>query len=404
MADWKEYKLGEIAAIVDCEHKTAPIVEKSNYISVRTTDISNGKIDFQKANRVSLETYTGWTKRIVPKEGDIILAREAPVGEVGWIEQNKKVCLGQRTVLLRPEIEKIYPKYLLYYLANPATKYELVSQSTGSVVEHLNVKDIRGFELKVFSDLKEQQAIAEVLSSLDAKIDLLRRQNKTLEALAENLFRQWFVEEAEESWENGATYELGELIDTISKTFKFESSQVVFLNTSDIYAGQVLNHEYSNVDFLPGQAKKSIQKNDILYSEIRPANKRFAYVDFDAEDYVVSTKLMVLRTKSLISPAIIYFYLTNSQTLAWLQMLAESRSGTFPQITFDQVKEMKINVPTGEALQHTTDLTESTVAKLSENHKQIRILSNLRDTLLPKLMNGEMRVELSKTESATANQ
>lgn len=149
MSEWKEYQLTKIATIIDCEHKTAPLVEKSEYISVRTSNIKNGRIDFDNANRVSYETYLEWTKRMAPNEGDIILARETPVGEVGFVPRHKKVCLGQRTVLIKPNIDYIDSKYLLYYLANGETKYDLISRSTGSVVEHLNVKDIKDYHLTI---------------------------------------------------------------------------------------------------------------------------------------------------------------------------------------------------------------------------------------------------------------
>ena len=87
---------------------------------------------------------------------------------------------------------------------------------------------------------------------------------------------------------------LENLIETVSVTHKMKQEEIIFLNTSDILEGNVLNNEYSVVSTLPRQAKKSIKRNDILFSEIRPANKRYAFVNFDADDYVVSTKLMVL--------------------------------------------------------------------------------------------------------------
>jgi type I restriction enzyme, S subunit len=211
MDEWKECLLGDVAIIVDCEHKTAPIVGNSDYISVRTSDIQNGRIDYENANRVSFETYLEWTKRLTPGEGDIILAREAPVGEVGYIHKDKKVCLGQRTVLIRANKETLNSRYLLYYLTSEPLKNDLISRSTGSVVEHLNVKDIKLFDIRIHESLEQQQTIASVLSSLDDKIELLHRQNKTLEALAETLFRQWFVEEAEERWEEKSLYDVIEL-------------------------------------------------------------------------------------------------------------------------------------------------------------------------------------------------
>lgn len=143
-------------------------------------------------------------------------------------------------------------------------------------------------------------------------------------------------------WEN---FKLGELCSSVSVTHKFDKEKLVFLNTGDIERGKFLHANYSDVDLMPGQAKKTIKRNDILFSEIRPANGRFAYVDFDAEDYVVSTKLMVIRANEKILPKYLYFFLTSQPIVHWLQHLAESRSGTFPQITFDQVEEIDILLP-----------------------------------------------------------
>lgn len=138
---------------------------------------------------------------------------------------------------------------------------------------------------------------------------------------------------------------LGSLIESVSETFKFTEYPVVFLNTSDILAGKFLHADLSDPKTLPGQAKKRIKKGDFLFSEIRPANKRFALVDFDAENYVVSTKLMVLRSKGEIDVGYLKLYLTSEEVLDYLQIIAEGRSGTFPQITFDVLERMEILIP-----------------------------------------------------------
>ncbi len=140
--------------------------------------------------------------------------------------------------------------------------------------------------------------------------------------------------------------QVGELASSISDTHKFGKEQLVFLNTSDILHGKFLHRTYSAVKDWPGQAKKSIRKHDILFSEIRPANGRWAYVEEDADDFVVSTKLMVIRAKQdRLFPKFLYQFLTSSEITKWLQHLAESRSGTFPQITFDQVATLELPLP-----------------------------------------------------------
>lgn len=163
---------------------------------------------------------------------------------------------------------------------------------------------------------------------------------------------------------------LGNLVESISKRHAFNKDRLIFLNTSDIFNGKVLNNEYTDINTLPGQAKKSIQKNDILFSEIRPANRRFAYIDFESEDYVVSTKLMVLRPKNNdILPKYLYYFLTSEESLRHLQEVAESRSGTFPQITFSEVKEMVINLPPLKEQQRIVEVIDSLTEKIELNLK-----------------------------------
>ena len=141
---------------------------------------------------------------------------------------------------------------------------------------------------------------------------------------------------------------IGDLCETVSNTYHRKDDEVVLVNTSDVLEGKILNHTLVKNKDLKGQFKKTFKKNDILYSEIRPANKRFAFVDFEeTERYIASTKLMVLRpnTNSVL-PRFLLAYLSSNQVLTELQHLAETRSGTFPQITFSsELAPMPIHVP-----------------------------------------------------------
>ena len=146
---------------------------------------------------------------------------------------------------------------------------------------------------------------------------------------------------------NGTIYmPVGEVCSSISDTYRKKKNMVTLINTSDVLEGRVLNHERVPNSNLKGQFKKTFQRDDILYSEIRPQNRRFAYVDFSPIDYIASTKLMVIRAKKdVVSPKYLYYFLKNSSTVAELQLLAETRSGTFPQITFSEVANLTIPVP-----------------------------------------------------------
>ena len=129
---------------------------------------------------------------------------------------------------------------------------------------------------------------------------------------------------------------IGEICDTISDTYKGNASNVVLINTSDVLEGKCLNHTFVTNKDLRGQFKKQFKKNDILYSEIRPANKRYAFIDFEPTDYIASTKLMVIRSNDKVLPKFLYYILQSKEMIETLQFLAVSRSGTFPQITFSE--------------------------------------------------------------------
>lgn len=140
--------------------------------------------------------------------------------------------------------------------------------------------------------------------------------------------------------------ELSEVCTNISQTHKFsKDTQVVFVNTGDVLEGNFLHNNYSKISDLPGQAKKLIQKNDILFSEIRPKNKRYAFVEKDCNKFVVSTKFMVIRNFENMLPKYLYLFLTSEYIIDIFNIIAESRSGTFPQITFSAIKNEKIKYP-----------------------------------------------------------
>lgn len=174
-------------------------------------------------------------------------------------------------------------------------------------------------------------------------------------------------------------YRLGELIESVSKTYDLKNKKsVTFVNTGDVFDGSISGNE-TKIKDLPGQAKKSIELNDILFSEIRPKNKRFALVTgIDPKNYVVSTKLMVLRNKNnlVLDTNYLYFYLTSPLMLAYFQSEAESRSGTFPQITFrENVANIKIDLP---------PLIEQRkiVQRLSVVNDKVKLNNQINDNLL----------------------
>lgn len=163
---------------------------------------------------------------------------------------------------------------------------------------------------------------------------------------------------------------IGDLCESISNTYKRNDQQVVLINTSDVLEGKILNYTPVKNKNLKGQFKKTFKKNDILYSEIRPANKRFAFIDFDdTSNYIASTKLMVLRHNDKILPEYLFAILKSNNVIAELQHLAETRSGTFPQITFaSELAPMEVYIPDKKTQKQIVSIISSIEQKMVVNY------------------------------------
>ena len=185
------------------------------------------------------------------------------------------------------------------------------------------------------------------------------------------------MKELKEDWQE---IELDNIISSISETYKKDKKNAILINTSDVLNGKVLNHSINKGD-IKGQFKKSFKKNDILYSEIRPINRRFAFVDFDATNYIASTKLMVLRVDSKYDTKFIYNILKSNDILIKLQTIAELRSGTFPQITFNDLKKIKIKLPPLKEQKKIASILSSLDDKIELNNRMNKILEETAQTI-----------------------
>jgi type I restriction enzyme S subunit len=254
-------------------------------------------------------------------------------------------------------------------LVSSDVKNDLISRSTGSVVEHLNVHDIRNFDLRIPKSIDDQEFISEILSSLDDKIDLLHRQNKTLEALAETIFRQWFVEEADVSWEVGR---LGDVLELVyGKALKEEtrsgkgfpvvgSSGVVGYNSGFLVEG-------------PGIV---IGRKGTL------GNVIYLFENF----FPIDTTYFVKSKVNSVGLFYEYFLL---KTMNFEDMNTDS---AVPGLNKEIALSMEMKIAPFEKLQDFNDQCSTLFQKLKQNNNQILSLTQLRGSLLPKLMNGEVRV------------
>lgn len=178
--------------IVDCPHSTAKD-EGAGYPLIRTPNIGKGRLILDGVHRVSKEVYDKRNARAIPQDDDLILAREAPAGNVAIIKNGEKVCLGQRTVLIRPDKRKVNPDFLTYYILAPQQQYELLGTANGATVAHVNIPVIKNLPVEL-PDKKIQQKAADILKAYDDLIENNVWQIKLLDEASQRLYKEWFVE------------------------------------------------------------------------------------------------------------------------------------------------------------------------------------------------------------------
>ncbi len=323
-------------------------------------------------------------------KGDIIISARGTVGVLAILD--KPMTFNQSCYGIRSKKGISDTDYLYYLLTD--TVRELTQISHGGVFDTITRATFDEIEVAV-PPLPEQKAIASVLSSLDDKIDLLHRQNKTLEAMAETLFRQWFIED-----ETIAEVVVSELIEFNPKRSLSKGTDAIYLEMAGLSTQSFNATGYYRREFSSGT--KFIQQ-DTLLARITPCleNGKAGYVTFLRDNEVGwgSTEYIVMRPKAGLHPLMAYVLCRNQEFKDYAESCMEGSSGR-QRVNVDHLKDFTIGKPSDEVIQQFNNYLESIESKLIYNSKQIQTLENLRDTLLPKLMSGEVRVQYQTEEVA----
>lgn len=378
-----------LECIIDYRGKT-PKKSEIGIMTLSAKSVRDGYIDYSQCYYISDEEYKRFMVRGFPHKGDVLLTTEAPLGVVAVLDRDD-IAIAQRLLTLRGKKEILDTDFLYYYLRSPIGQAKLHEKESGTTVTGIKQSEFRKIEIDI-PDVETQKKIASVLKIIDQKIKNNFEINNNLLQQLQIIFHKMIPYQPSDTLPSGwKCTTLGSVCESISIKHSFDKPELIFLNTGDIEEGKFLHANYSSVDGMPGQAKKSIKKDDILYSEIRPINHHFAYVNFAADDYVVSTKLMVIRATG-ISSRRLYHYLTSQEVITELQHEAEIRSGTFPQIRFENIQRLPIVVAPQEVESKLSDILNSYYTTIDNNMAENIALANIRDALLPKLMSGELDV------------
>jgi len=389
ISGWKKVFLEDITTkIGDGLHGTPKYDSNGEYYFINGNNLKNGKIIVKPdTKKVTKDEALKYQKPL--SNQTILLSINGTIGSLA-LYNSEKCMLGKSACFINVSNE-VDVRFLYYHCLDEEFQFYIEMVATGTTIPNVPLKGVRQYSFNL-PPLEEQKTIAEVLSSLDDKIDLLHRQNKTLEELAQTLFRQWFIEEAKDEWEIGT---LEDIID-FNPTHSLKKGEMYpFLEMGNVQTFKSSVAGWYDRAFTSGTKFKN---GDTLLARITPSleNGKTAYIDFLEENQIGwgSTEFVVMRMKKTYHPFISYLIARNEDFRDFSIGNMTGSTGR-QRAQAKDIKEYEIAIPSVEIIKKLNESIKDIPIKIKANSKQIKTLENMRDTLLPKLMSGEVRVKMN---------
>ena len=421
-AEVVEHSLASICLlIVDCPHAT-PKWTDSGVVVLRNQNIKGGRLDLSTPSFTDEEHYKGRTKRATPTAGDIVITREAPMGDVCLIPEGLRCCLGQRQVLLRPDPRKVDARFLLFALQSPYIQFQIGwNEGTGSTVSNLRIPVLESLKIPT-PPMSLQVEIATTLAALDDRITLLRETNATLEAIAQALFKSWFVD-----------------FDPVRAKLEGRAPEGIDEATARLFPD---SFEESELGLVPrgwrakpigevctmgrGSSPRPIQNfmgDDIPWIKIADATASDGMFVFKTKekikregaskstvvghgDLIMSNSAscgipVFVELEGCIHDGWLYFKNFNGASkilmFHWLRNISDhlvhiADGSVQKNLNIGLVSSQLIICPGNPVLSSFDALSKPLLERMRENCLQAQTLATLRDTLLPRLISGQLRL------------
>jgi len=372
--------------IVDCEHKSAPITPGGGFFAVGTPAMQGNVITYSEAREISAETFDLWTQRLKPEKGDLLFAREAPVGPVVIIPAALNVAPGQRTVLLRPDPRLVDSKFLYYKISSPRVQNSIMNFAMGSTVAHMNVVDVRSLDLQLPS-LGEQRAIAEVLGALDDKIAVNRQLVESMERLLRAEYQKNIASN------DAPKVPLSDVVELNPRRFiKNEVAPRIPMQSLPS-PGMTVDH----ITFEKPNGGVRFMNGDTILARITPCleNGKTAYIACLRENEVGfgSTEYIIMRSRNGYPLVLTYFIATDARFRSAVIRRMVGSSGR-QRVKASDIEDLPVFLNGDhDAMMIFGEQSEKRIILMQNLSAESRTLASLRDTLLPALMNGTLRVK-----------
>lgn len=455
ISKWQHLSLREAGiSLIDCVHKT-PEAKDDGYPYVAIPQMKDGRIDLSSARKISHEDFLAWTVKAKPKANDVVLSRRCNPGESACVPEGVEFALGQNLVLLRSDGKKVHKPYLRWLLNSPFWWAEIQKfMNVGAVFTSLKCADVLKFTLPI-PPLDEQEKISEILSSIDTKIELNRQINQTLEALAQAIFRSWFMDfepvkakisaiEAGEDAErvtraamSAISGKTDEELDQLRAEHPEHYTQIK--TTAEIFPSTIQDSELGKIpkgwkagcfgDVIVQcrrriQARSAVVLSAVASGQLVLSDEHFTkkvysesiekYLAVEKWDFAYNPSRINIGSIGMhkkdelgaVSPVYVVFRpgadyrwfievsLKLSKTKNWINTLA---SGSVRQsLSFNDFASIPAIIPSKGCISMFNLLCESLEAIIEAQINEINTLTSLRDTLLPKLLSGELSIDAAE--------
>lgn len=421
--EWERLSLGNAGVqLIDCDHRTPPSSDVG-YPYIAIPQLKDGHVRLEGVRRISPENFAEWTKKLHPRENDVIVVRRCSSGLSAVVPKGVECAIGQNLVVLRPNGDRVHPRYLRW-LVRGDEWWEQVRKylNVGAVFDSLKCRDIPHFEL-VVAPVEHQVRIADMLDALDDRIELLRQTNATLESIAQALFKSWFIDfdpvraKAEgrepegmdadtaalfpdgfeesaqgvipKGWRNGNLTELAEL-NARSWTARRAPTEIAYIDLAGVKANVFDATQRFTFADAPSRARRELQAGDSLVGTVRPGNRSFGFIAEDEAGLTGSTGFAVLSPRCPDAAAFVYLCATRDENIERLAALADG--GAYPAVRPDLVATTTCTLPPGGVMSVFASVAQPLLNTISVNAKRGSSLASIRDTLLPRLISGKLRL------------
>ncbi|EQB9980437.1 TPA: restriction endonuclease subunit S [Enterobacter ludwigii] len=427
--EWSTAPLGELCLkITDGAHSSPPSVEFGKKMA-SVKDLTRFGVELKDARHISESDFNFLVKQgCQPQVGDVLIAKDgnSALDTTCLVKKPLDAVLLSSVAILRPDPEKLVPEFLKQHLSSSRTIEYLKSEFiSGAAIPRVILKDFKRAIINV-PPLKEQHAIAHILGTLDDKIELNQKQNQTLEAMARALFKAWFVDfepiraKLEGRWQRGKTlpglsahlYDLfpnrlvdsniGEIpegweITSLSEysslnpeswTKRTRPKQIQYVDLSNTKWGRIECVTDYEADNAPSRAQRVLRPQDTIVGTVRPGNGSYAFIS--EEGLTGSTGFAVLRPLRRECSEFVYLAATSRENIERLSSLADG--GAYPAVRPDIVSATQVLRVEQQLIKEFSRLVSPMLIGMADKERSSQSLAQLRDTLLPKLISGELRV------------